>query len=504
MKNCIKKVLAFMMAFVFVLSSMNIQANAVHYIGVPGGSREVVLVLDSSGSMSNTPMSTMKKAAIKFCESMLDAEGSNMIAIVSYSSSVIKTLEFTSDIDDIKNFINSMSASGGTNIADGLKKAKFLLDDSLTIGKKSIVLLTDGLPENGQTSNSGRYDHVGPSYSYKCGNYLYDYFQSDLNDSYNVYTLGFLHSLSGNNLKYAQMLLKDIQNQGYYEVTDPDELVFTFGNMASDIVDTEYGKDCPIIIVPGVMGSQLYDKSMDLVWPSYFRIGNPFYRLSSKMSMDLYMRVKNYNYDSSGRTDPINQSLLAKGSREYGARDTYKKLVDGIIDEFTDSSGQCTRNVYFFSYDFRQSNDDSSWELLTYISDVLKANPGHYMVDIVAHSMGGLVVSKYVSDWGSDNIRKVINCGTPYEGAPKLVNSVLTFLHWQNYHQRRDTIIRTAVNSWYIQGRHGLDGLPIERTMQRLRWSSIRELMILFSVQQMPVRQDSSTMIFIVHPATTC
>lgn len=425
MKNCFKKVLAFMMVFVFVFSSMNIQINA-QSIGVPGGSREVVLVLDSSGSMYNTPITAMKKAAVKFCENMLDAEGSNKIAIVSYGTSVNKTLHFTSDINDIKTFVNSMSASGGTNISDGLKKAKTLLDDSNTVGKKNIVLLTDGLPENGSTSDSGRYDCMGPSYSYKYGNYLYDYFQSDLKDNYNVYTLGFFHSLSGNNLKYAQTLLQDIQNQGYYEVTDPDKLIFTFGGMASDIVDSGEEKDCPIIIVPGVMGSQLYDQKMDLVWPSTGRIINPFYRLDSKMSMDQYMKVKNYNYNGSGKQVPINQSLLAKGNREYGAQEIYKSLVDGIIDEFTDSTGKVTRNVYFFSYDFRRSNDETSLELLSYISDVLQANPEHYKVDLVAHSMGGLVVSDYVSDWGSNNIRKVITCGTPYEGAPKLANSVLT------------------------------------------------------------------------------
>lgn len=425
MKKCLKKILAFMMALAFVLSSMNIQVNAESF-DVPGGSREVVLVLDSSGSMSSTPIVTMKKAAIKFCESMLDAEGSNKIAIVSYSSSVNKTLQFTSDIDDIKSFVNSMYASGGTNIAEGLKKAKYLLDDSKTVGKKNIVLLTDGVPESGSTSNSGRYDSMGPSYSSKYGNYLYNYFQNDLKNNYNVFTLGFFHSLSGSILKYAQTLLKDIQNQGYYEVTDPDKLVFTFGGMASDIVDSGEEKDCPIIIVPGVMGSQLYDQEMNLVWPSTGRILNPAYRFDSKMSMDQYMKVKNYNYNSSGRQDPINQSLLAKGDREYGAQETYKKLVDGIIDEFTDSTGKVTRNVYFFSYDFRRSNDDTSFELLGFISDVLQANPGHLKVDLVAHSMGGLVVSDCVSDWGSDNIRKVITCGTPYEGAPKLANSVLT------------------------------------------------------------------------------
>lgn len=130
-----------MIVFILALSTSSFQVKAESYIDVPGGSREVVLVLDSSGSMRNTPISVMKKSAIKFCESMIDAEGSNKIAIVSYSTNVNKTLDFTSDMDAIKNFINSMFASGGTNIADGLKKAKSLLDDSSVNGKKILYCL---------------------------------------------------------------------------------------------------------------------------------------------------------------------------------------------------------------------------------------------------------------------------------------------------------------------------------------------------------------------------
>lgn len=426
LKNYIKRVIVWLMTFIVILSSVSISVNAEETIGPTGGSREVVLVLDSSGSMRNTPITAMKTSAIKFCENLMNAEGSNKVAIVVYSTNVNKTLDFTTDIEEIKKFINSMTASGGTNMYAGFEKAKSLLDASKGNSIKNIVMLTDGLPENGPSTAMGRYNGIGPSSSYMYGNYVYTYFDENLKDNYNVYTLGFFHSLSGRNLTYAEKLLNDIQNKGFYEVTNPEDLVFTFGDVAADIVDTDEESDCPIIIVPGVMGSQLYDSGMDLVWPSTGRIVNPFYRLSSQMAISEYLKVKNYNYGTSGKEDPIDQSVLSKGNREYGAQDIYQELVDGIIDEFTDSTGNCTRSVYFFSYDFRRSNDDSAAELSAFISAVLYNNPGHYKVDIVAHSMGGLVVSDYVSDFGSNNIRKVITCGTPYEGAPKLVNSVLT------------------------------------------------------------------------------
>jgi hypothetical protein len=38
--------------------------------------------------------------------------------------------------------------------------------------------------------------------------------------------------------------------------------------------------------------------------------------------------------------------------------------------------------------------------------------------------MGGLVASSYYSEYGGGKINKVVTAGTPYEGAPKLINSV--------------------------------------------------------------------------------
>ncbi len=426
MKSSLKKGISFLAIIAMVLTCCNVrEAKAESYLEPVGGIREVVLVLDVSGSMSGTPMTAMKAAAVNFCEQLMEAEGYNKVSVVTYGSSVSKVLDFTIELEEATTFINSLYASGGTNLYSGLSRAKQILDESPAVtAKKSIVLLTDGLPENGPTLSSGKYNGMGPSYSYKYGNYLYNYFNENLKEDYEVYSLGFFHSLSNSYIEYAETLLRDIQNKGYYEVIDPEDLVFKFGDVAEDIINTEESK-CPIIIVPGVMGSQLYDQDLELVWVDYLRIANPLYRLDSKMEMSQYLKLKNYDFDSDGQQVPINQATLDAGNREYGAIGMYKDLVDGVIEEFTED-GVCSRNVYFFSYDFRKSNGDNSWELNCFISDVLKQNPEYSHVDIVAHSMGGLVVSDYVADWGSEKIRKVITCGTPYEGAPKLVNSVLT------------------------------------------------------------------------------
>jgi len=61
-----------------------------------------------------------------------------------------------------------------------------------------------------------------------------------------------------------------------------------------------------------------------------------------------------------------------------------------------------------------------------FINDVLEANPNYSQVDVVAHSMGGLVLSSYVNANGSDKLRRIITAATPYEGAPRMIQSTLT------------------------------------------------------------------------------
>lgn len=62
--------------------------------------------------------------------------------------------------------------------------------------------------------------------------------------------------------------------------------------------------------------------------------------------------------------------------------------------------------------------DKIAEQLETYIND-LSNRIGVDKVNIVAHSMGGLVSSKYIANGNSSKVSKLITYGTPYLGAPK-------------------------------------------------------------------------------------
>lgn len=114
--------------------------------------REVVLVLDRSGSMRGEKMEQVKAAALQVVEGLDEGEAFNIIdysdSINSFASeAVVKSKE---TMDAVRDYIKSIQAGGGTNIQDSLTEA---LRQKPTKDMLPIVLfLTDGLPTVGERS----------------------------------------------------------------------------------------------------------------------------------------------------------------------------------------------------------------------------------------------------------------------------------------------------------------------------------------------------------------
>ncbi len=201
-------------------------------------SRYTVLILDTSGSMSGTPASVQKDAAIKFCKAITSASGTNRVAIVKLNSSSSEACGFTTDLDTLTAQINQMPASGGTNIDQALTVSQGLLDqvENSSGLTKNIVLCSDGLPESGGTSTDGPYSSSDHSY-YAYGNAVSNTSKTIKESGIDIYTLGFFHSLSGSDLTFGRRLMSDIATSAnyYYEVTDVNDLEFKFGEIVGDI-----------------------------------------------------------------------------------------------------------------------------------------------------------------------------------------------------------------------------------------------------------------------------
>lgn len=199
-----------------------------------------VLILDTSGSMKGTPLKRVKTAAKRFAKTVLESDGTNYLAIVTLNSSPKVICNFTSSLSKLNSSINKVSASGNTNMNTAFKKADSLLSAIPDVSgvMKNVVLCSDGLPQSGTSSASGRYSSSDHD-DYRYANAVYKTDVKMKNKGYFIYALGFFHNSSGKDLTFGKRLMKDLASKDkYYVVTNSSDIDKIFNNIANTITDT--------------------------------------------------------------------------------------------------------------------------------------------------------------------------------------------------------------------------------------------------------------------------
>ena len=131
--------------------------------------RDVVLVLDVSGSMDGTPLSETKKAAVKFVETVLEQSGNTRISLVTYSGTASLVMQAENSIPRLRSAVNSLASGGNTNLHAALEQAQSVLDGQRA-DTKMIVVMSDGLPNEGPSEEGSytepvSYTHLVPGLS---------------------------------------------------------------------------------------------------------------------------------------------------------------------------------------------------------------------------------------------------------------------------------------------------------------------------------------------------
>ncbi len=313
--------------------------------------RYSVLVLDVSGSMSGEPISAMKEAASLFCDSVMDDSAKNYVSVITYGSYANCICDFTTDINKLKSSINGIYTYGDTNVQGALALANSKLNDVKDNSAiKNIVLLSDGVPCSGTSQTVGHYTSSDFYYYYNA-NSAYSEAEKAWDAGYFVYTLGFFHSLSGTYLDFGKRFMKDLQNAGYYDVADPDELKFTFGQIAGAINkvtgDFSYpGSDDVTDAVSDYSSQYYYDDSYFLgsaydyndhlstmslclelsVWPSTYVHGNYTDSKTSVNAQNLFTDIGFVDFE----TNP--QYNATPDSNTIGVGIAHKELSIGNED----------------------------------------------------------------------------------------------------------------------------------------------------------------------------
>jgi pimeloyl-ACP methyl ester carboxylesterase len=174
----------------------------------------------------------------------------------------------------------------------------------------------------------------------------------------------------------------------------------------------------PVVIIPGIMGSELYYDT-DLIWPD---VDELLFTWSIEQPS-----LQNLRLDRAGNSirnilvgNIVKDIVIREGPIIISDTDTFRSLIN-ILE---DNNYVLNQNFFFFPYDWRLDLDRNNIYLKNKIQHI-KDQTGFDKVDIIAHSMGGLVTEDYINQYGTQSVDKLIFVGTPHLGAPKALSGLL-------------------------------------------------------------------------------
>ncbi len=115
--------------------------------------RDILLVLDVSGSMSGSRIDSLKEAVIAFSRQIGGRLTNTRIGVVTYASDAKKLMsdDFSSMIERIEDRVSMLNAGGDTYYLKGLAEAEEMLKSS-PAKVKSVILFSDGAPSDNRNS----------------------------------------------------------------------------------------------------------------------------------------------------------------------------------------------------------------------------------------------------------------------------------------------------------------------------------------------------------------
>jgi pimeloyl-ACP methyl ester carboxylesterase len=173
----------------------------------------------------------------------------------------------------------------------------------------------------------------------------------------------------------------------------------------------------PVIVIPGITGTSLHDEyplENDAVWSilhkSYERVA---------------LHPENLRYEA------LEPARVRAGKLLL----VYSDLILALRHELS-VRGDCPTPVFAFPYDWRTDIRQAAEQLALFVDEVRGRTRllRHYAsagadlrVDLVGHSMGGLVIAEYLTLSKTDaHVGKIATIGTPFEGSLEAVVKIAT------------------------------------------------------------------------------
>jgi len=183
----------------------------------------------------------------------------------------------------------------------------------------------------------------------------------------------------------------------------------------------------PVIVIPGITASVLRDEYPPDPEPVWRTVEKDYERIAlhPDEAREEESEEPRVRYE---RAEPARVRV----DRVFSI--PYDELIRELRHDLTRRADEPTP-VYPFAYDWRQPLKPIEEQLADFIEEVVERTKltRHYhaagywddpRVDLVGHSMGGLVISGYLEAHGGDRVRKVATLATPFQGSFEAVIKV--------------------------------------------------------------------------------
>ena len=204
--------------------------------------KDIIMVLDVSGSMSGEKLEKVKTDSIELINSIL-SNSNNKMALISFESNSTLISGLTNDKDTLVNYINNLTDTGCTNYYKALLNVEEILKNYTKQSNREciVMFLTDGYPNEDAPNQIGEYTYLKSAYSYltfkgiqyEMGNTVLEPIKeisgnqwiADMDTLNNV-----LFDASVAPLTYEEFKFEDYIDTNYFNISSIDNIKTNIGN----------------------------------------------------------------------------------------------------------------------------------------------------------------------------------------------------------------------------------------------------------------------------------
>lgn len=208
---------------------------------------------------------------------------------------------------------------------------------------------------------------------------------------------------------------------------DPNSL-----NIAAGVTDLlsaalTLSRQKPLLLIPGIAGSKLVGGGEEL-WPGILLSPAKRQLLSLDPRQQALPLITAPDVIAKVGWSEIYQPLLeflqkTGGYALYAVNEQPARRTAQGCD--VEAQKQNYPTLFVFAYDWRKSNIENAAFVADYVKCIQKFYP-ESKIDILAHSMGGLLTRRYLLDYPTAPVNRVITVASPWLGTPKAILTLET------------------------------------------------------------------------------